>query len=316
MWCAGQAVAIAYGRAVGTLSWRYADNFSLSLCVSLACTLYLMLAVKDRLKKPAFILGLGWFALVSGCLIFAALLRLPGKIIEKHEQSKLQEMHVRAFLYSNDVGELKDKPLMHVPYHNVERLANILTQPSIRSILPTNIRDALVPTQITQNEANAFRPDAYAPGFSSRPFDPAWSSYSPTTASAALGTIDLHFPAKDRTSWLKLSVTGYAQDKDISLTLIDQQNVSRNITLTAGSTQWKSTFFHRPAGPFTLRVNDASPASWIAFTLPREIGPLSLVADFLQDKAPLIAFSGFILLGLAVWTDPKSGDFARHHRLW
>ncbi|CAM3037312.1 hypothetical protein [Rariglobus hedericola] len=315
MWCSGQAVAIAYGRAVGSLASRYADNFSLSLCVGFACLLYLFIANKDRFRKAAVFLAAAWVVTIGGCLIFSAVFRLPKQITKKAEESLIQERHVKAFVLNNDIAEFTDKPFMHVPYPNSERLADTINHPSIRAILPTNVRAPLSPLKTTNTVGNAFRPDGFGPTFTNRDSETSWGSFD--ASGGATGSVELQFPAEARTAWLKISVTGYSNNKDFALTLIDQKGTEHKITLTASAvSRWRSVFFHRPAGPFTLRMTDNSPNSWLAFTLPREVGALSLVAGFLQDQAGIIAFLGVALIGIALWKDPETEAFARHHRLF
>lgn len=315
MWCAGQAVAIAYGRATGALASRYTDNFALGLCINFACLLYWALTLNPRFRKTAVFLTAGWFGLVTSLLIYSAFLRLPEPIYDRRDESRHQEINVRGFLTSGDILHLKDKPHMHVPYPNAERLARILEEPTLRALLPTNLRAPLAPSSATGDSDGAFSLNAYGLGITPLPFDQAWSSY----ADAELHVprrIELHFPAERRTSWVKISVVGYATPKDLSLSVIDAQGKTRQLTLPPSAPRWRSVFFPAPDGAFVLQAVDASPGSWFAFTLPREIGPLTLVGGLLHGNALLIIVLGGALTGAGVWLDPRARAFARYHRIY
>lgn len=309
LWGASQSASIAYGRVAGYDSSRYADNFALTLCIGLACLLYLLSRIKERLKTPVIVLSVGWFAVVGGSL-HTAIARLPAKIAEKKALSMIEETHVRAYLASHDIAELTDKPFLHIPYPDPTGLAAMLDRPSLREILPANLRDPLSPTGRVINPEGGFHPDGYSPDTTARPNETIWGSYVAASSTPAGGVIELSFPASNRTSWLKMWVAGNPRASGMSLAVIDEHGRSKKIPSPSGSGNfWRSVFFSRPAGPFTLRIVDDNPTEWLAFTLPCEVGPATLATGFLLGKASWIACLGLALIVFTIIRDPERRQF-------
>ena len=304
-WGWAQSAAIAYGRAGGLGASRYTDVYSITLCLDFACLLYLTDKLNARLKRNVIILCAVWISVIGGRLVYLAIRGLPPIIAARYEQSRIQEEHVRAFLASHDFAVLKDAPFAHIPYPDPARLAGLLDQRAIRDILPTNLRAALTPKAVTAVPVGSFHPDGYAPGTAGLPYEPVWGSYEPVTGANAKGTIEIQYPAEGRTSWLQLWFAGNLRAPGVSIAVIDERGRADTLNPTAASdAQWQSVRFFRPSGPFTLRVTDENPTAWLAFTLPREIGQLSIAADFLQSHAVLIAILGIALVGSAAWIVP------------
>ncbi len=307
LWGAAQTAATAYARAAGPGASRYTDNLSVTLVVGLACLLYLCASVTGRFRRPLFILGCVWVAVVGGGIIEAASMRLPARIQRKHTESLAQENNVRAFLASGEIGALQNKARLDIPYPRIPELARLLSHPALRAILPTNLRDELQPVRITPDPASGFRTDGLALEIPKPAYATSWGSFDLETGHAPVGMTEFHFPAGGRTSWLTFSVATTTQAPGLTLALIDENGVEHPVILPAhtGPT-WEPVVVRRPAGPFTLRVTDQSPAASLAFTLPKEIGFATLVSDFLQAQAIWIALLGLTLTGLAAWARSRS----------
>ncbi len=311
LWGEAQSLAIAYGRAVGSYASRYADNFTLTLCINCACLLYLFITLNGRPKKALVILGLWWFGVVSGSLVYVSITRLPAEIAHKRSEILTQENNVRAFLFTHDLAAFKARPFLQLPFPDPALLAAFLNHPVLRDILPTNLRDPLIPAHIATNPSGSFGPEDYSPEITGRSYETILGSYNSITGNAATGTIEFNYPAGGRTSWLKMFVAGNPQAPGMSLTLIDERGSVRAITpATDAGHVWQSAVFHRPDGPFTLRIQDKNPAAWLAFTLPREVGPASLASNFLQRIALWLVPLGIALVCLAIRLDP--GPHASH----
>lgn len=305
LWGASQSAAVAYARAVGAGVSRYTDNLSVTLVVGFACLLYLCISVTGRFRRPLLIFGLVWGVVTVGGITEAASMRLPARIQRKHTESLVQENNVRAYLASGDIGALQNKARLDIPYSKAPELARLLSDPTLRSILPTNLRDELQPLQIIPGPVAGFRSDGLARETTKPAYLTTWGSFDPDTGPAPVGVIELHFPAGGRTSWLTLSVTGATQAPGISLTLLDEKGLAHPIALPADTgPTWKPVVVRRPAGPFTLRVTDESPTASLAFTLPKEIGGMTLLSDFLLARAIWIALLGIILVVAGTW--PRS----------
>jgi hypothetical protein len=316
LWGVAQSAAIAYGRAEGFRVSRYTDNLTINLVVGFACLLHLCITLTGRPRRYLIVLAFVWVAVAGGGIIESCIERLPARIQRKHAESLIQETHVRTFIATGNVREFLDKPRLHIPFFNPAELPVLLSNPSLRSILPTNIRSELPPVQITSAASAGFRPDGSASETPKPAGTTTWGSFDPLTGHAPVGVIELHFPTGGRTSWLTFSVSGATQTPGLSMALIDAKGRARPIALPAGTgSSWIPVVVHRPNGPFTLRITDESPTSSLAFTLPKEIGFASLVSDFLQAQAPWIALLGLALAGLgarAVLISPNPKESPAH----
>jgi hypothetical protein len=302
LWGWAQSAAIAYGRAVGWSTSRYTDTFSVTLCFQFACLLYLLAMTDGRLRRYCMALCAVWAGVVGGRLIYVAVRHLPKAIAAKYDLSRIEESHVRAYLDSHDFAELKNTTFLQIPSPDPAALAADLEQPSLREILPTNLRASLKPIHIAADPAGSFRPDGYRPGTAGLSYQSVWGSYNPAKGSGSKGAIEMRFGPGGRTSWLEIEWASTPHAHSVSLHIIDETNRDHAISPPSGlGTQWQSVRFSRPSGPFTMRVAVASPEDWAAFTLPREIGPLSIAADFLESQAVLLAILGAALAGCAEW---------------
>ena len=137
-WSTALNLALAYGRAALPLSSRYLDLMAMTVLANAGCALALapMLAARARLVA----LPLAWVAVVILALASHGSRQIDGELAHKLETRRLQVVHVRAYLQTGDPAHLRGKPFMAIPYPDPERLAGWLSNPSIRSILPGNLR--------------------------------------------------------------------------------------------------------------------------------------------------------------------------------
>jgi hypothetical protein len=143
LWLGAQWLAVSYSRAVGPTSSRYTDLLALGPLLNL-CAVIRLIGAMDRL--PAWVRG-PWF--FGGLLAAAAVAALPearravsaararGALYER------QTENVQAYLASGDIGHLRDKPYLHVPHFVSERLAGLLDDPTIRSLLSPGLTGEL-----------------------------------------------------------------------------------------------------------------------------------------------------------------------------
>jgi hypothetical protein len=135
-WVALQIAALAYGRAAGVWASRYFDIFTVGLLVNAACALVLW---RTNWRRAWGVVAALWFALALGGLAQKARDALPAELAHRQQEQRHQADNVKAFMTSGDVGALRDKPPMHIPYPEAERLRMILSDPVIRGILPAAI---------------------------------------------------------------------------------------------------------------------------------------------------------------------------------
>jgi hypothetical protein len=140
IWTLAQAVSIAYGRVSGRLASRYLDLFAIGILVNFACLISVCQNYGSSIFKwSAASIGI-WAIAVFLALGFYAQAHVPAELAAKREAGIAQELNTKNFVKTGDINHLKNKPFMHIPYPNAERLASILASQKIQSILPANIQ--------------------------------------------------------------------------------------------------------------------------------------------------------------------------------
>jgi len=297
LWIGLQMTAVAYGRAQDCLSSRYTDTFALSLFIGFACLLYLLSVSDIRLSRSRSILFGCWIFTVGFGLLYQAAVHTPPQLENKRLLSRIEESNVKAFLATNDHSHLDGKPLLHIPHPDPIRLGQLLSNPTLRPLLPPSLQPGMTPTQVV-NPQQAFQSDGYFPDTPGRPYESVWGSYGPQ-GDEATGELQLNFPRPNHSRWLKLSVAGYPGYSGMSLTLTDAQGHTQNIAPPEPPRErWRSVFIKAPDGPFVITASDHSPNTWLAVTAPREIGIGTLISGFLQDHALILASLGIALLAI------------------
>ncbi len=137
-WTMLNAVAMAYGRAPSPVESRYLDLFSLSLLLNCACLLYSVHITSDSSlrRKLAFGAIAVWLLLVLPGAVEQSLHKSALAMAERQTLTQIQTENLRAYLTTNDINVLANKPLLHIPYPDAQRLAMIASWPAIRAILP------------------------------------------------------------------------------------------------------------------------------------------------------------------------------------
>ena len=291
VWSLGQAVSIAYGRAVGNLSSRYLDLFAISILVNFVC---LILIAQDHIGKKYVwtIIGVSvWTITVLFSLGLYAGKRMPAELAEKRDTGLAQEINTRNYLATGDFIHLKDKAYLHVPYPDSKRLASILASPTIRAILPTNIRIPLEPVLVASQPADAFVIDGYYPSTPKRT-GISVGSYS-AQGVAATGEVTIQFDTSKQSAMLAIPVTGYPLSSGIKLEV--EQNGQRNpVSMKSNPKEsWAMAYVKVESGAFSIKITDSSTTAWVAIGAPLVMGKLDALINGL-----LANYLVFMLLGL------------------
>jgi hypothetical protein len=136
IWTFGTAVGVAYGRAAGPTASRYLDIFVISILVNFACLLEI--SGRNILARPRLLTTM-WVLAIFAALGIRAVNKLPQELAEKSATGQAQEVNVRNYLATGEVAHLYNKPFLHVPYPDPNRLIALLGSPQLRAILPSNL---------------------------------------------------------------------------------------------------------------------------------------------------------------------------------
>ncbi|HEY1473841.1 MAG TPA: hypothetical protein VGF53_07130 [Pseudolabrys sp.] len=138
-WAALQAATIAYARSASPIASRYLDLFSIFLLLNGVCVFYLVgvyKATRQRLAVGAMAL---WFVVVLlGVTTHTLRYSIP-QMATIGVAGRAAAENLRAYLDTNDIRVLENKPPFYIPYPDANRLATIVSQPVIRALLPPEL---------------------------------------------------------------------------------------------------------------------------------------------------------------------------------
>jgi hypothetical protein len=133
--------ALALGRAFGIDATRYLDICAFNLIVNFASAAFLADNRRGRLLAAA------WLAAVAAGWAVETARHVPQELAARHALGLVQERNVRAFLATGAFLPGASAADLSVPYPNAARLADILSDPKVRRILPFRFQDAAAPPE-------------------------------------------------------------------------------------------------------------------------------------------------------------------------
>jgi hypothetical protein len=139
-WLALQLIALSYARAGGTIQSRYTDIFIIGVILNFAALLFLRSEPTESKQRRLLSCG-------AALWIFAVMLgagqKAVGNVIDevsfRYASGQRQIENVRAFLATNDFAALDNKPAFDIPFPDARTLRDLLTNPSLRAILPAEL---------------------------------------------------------------------------------------------------------------------------------------------------------------------------------
>jgi hypothetical protein len=135
-----QMASLAYGRAGGVIGSRYLDVLSVSVALNFIAFIFLV-----RQASPAAVRRV-WAGLITawtiaiGIGLAVATKQAIRAASERGRHYQLEIANVDAYL-AGDRLALRDKPLLHIPYPQAERLEHLLDDPMVIAILPREFRN-------------------------------------------------------------------------------------------------------------------------------------------------------------------------------
>lgn len=147
-WLGGQWITIAYGRAVAPTASRYLDTLLLGPLLNVAAALYLAQLEAWRNKSLELFhkcisvpgpkrtrIAAGLLGLVAAGIVITGYADHYRDAWERGHLLQIETENVKAFLRTGDMKHLDSKPRLHIPYPDPKRLANLASDPTIRSVL-------------------------------------------------------------------------------------------------------------------------------------------------------------------------------------
>jgi hypothetical protein len=293
LWVILQAAAIAYGRGGDgsmEIASRYMDVLALGALVNLAALILLVsrLPSNSRWRRGTKVLAGFWVvALVAGGLdiSYRQIANQSGRL----PFLRLAEQDTRGYVATGNPAYLK-RP---IPYPDPLRLAELLDDVSIRSILPACVRTPLRVKSET-DEGSTFVPGGYPSSIVNPSYEQVWGSFSALGA-AATGTME-SASIHSRLPYLEMELAGYFRP-GLNLTLRGDGNnkTVRFIPTSSIDPSWRRGSIAVPAAGFRIIATDQNPRDWFAFREPRELGRFSRYAERLISAGKRLCLGGIAL---------------------
>jgi hypothetical protein len=144
LWNGLQFAAIGVGRAATIEAPRYLDICAFNLIVNFAGAAIVADSWRKRLMVAAWLaaVGIGWGLEIERQ-------RLPQQLAAHQRLGLLQERNVRAYLATGAFLPGTSVADWSIPYPNAAHLADVLSNPTVRKILPSTFQDAAAGTPST-----------------------------------------------------------------------------------------------------------------------------------------------------------------------
>jgi hypothetical protein len=298
VWVALNIIALAYGRANHGLASRYTDTLILGLLVSFANLLILRSSSEKK-----YVSALNAYVGVFIAFLMAGLFKQqPTNIAEvsrRKECETIQASNISHYILGHDPYSLRNKPNLHIPYHNSELLEHVLNDELLQESLPDSLNPGAEPDQIiTVGDAFVANTGTYptTPSPGGRKY---FGSYN-LQGDGALGEVRLNYNVPPVASWLELMISGYPHDSGQNILIESAGGVEVPLIVTRNPhEEWDQVIFANPRRPFAIIARDHSPTSWVAISLPSPVGTFSGLLELLLSHWWVVAGLGLGLVAFA-----------------
>ncbi|MEZ5276222.1 MAG: hypothetical protein R3F07_07580 [Opitutaceae bacterium] len=316
IWAWIQAAGLTYARGGVSLGYasRYSDLLAIGVITSATALAVLLNNSPQgiRRRQKTAILALAWSVLVVSGVVYHSFWG------DRQHQRELLRSHpaqienLRRFIATGDPENLRDKPMLRIPYPDADRLAAFLTDPTIRSILPVSIHPP-IPLVTDTFSTHGFIPNGVPPETHAKPLEPSQGSF--TDKGIRQEGYYRSQPIDPKLPMLRMTIAGTFPLDQENMTLIGMDSaemVDPLISKTPGVRFMNLNTF-RPDGPFVVSVTDNNPDTWIAISNPVEMGFFTWMAMKLAKLGPEFAVIGGLLISGVLSLEVVR--FRRNHRI-
>ena len=301
-WSILQAATIAYARGGGPRSLpasRYMDIFALGTLANLLSCIYLVrrLPLRAQSRRMAYAASICWIAAVTIGAVVLTVRELKELTFRENQNLVPIEQSVRAYVATGDSKYLRNNPAPAIPYPDAGRLATLLTDAAIRTILPAAVR-APLPIEKERDFGNAFVSNGYPSSLREPPYEHGWGSYS-AKGVAACGAMESNV-VRTQFPYLQIETAGYL-GAGMSLALRGERtNTQIRVSPSAHQNEeWHLNNVAMPDQAARIISTDSNSARWFGFREPRELGRFSYYADLVDRWGCLLSLCGFAIL---IWS--------------
>jgi hypothetical protein len=140
-WVLLSIAATAYGRGHAITASRYLDIIVIALALNCACLLHLLRIARDipRGHKLAVAAAALWLLVVLHGTVWRFMRNTVPDLATMQLAYQAQMENLRGYLATGDMNFLTNKRQLYIPYPDANRLATLVSMPSIRAILPPEL---------------------------------------------------------------------------------------------------------------------------------------------------------------------------------
>lgn len=301
------AAGYARGAGGGWPASRYCDTVAFGIIVNLLTCLLVFTRVRLSGWRHGCRLGLsivgivflahGLWREVAGSVRHV----LPGVAARMQER----EAKTRMYILSGDRRDLENGP---IPYPHASVLADRLSHPEIRAILPVSVR---APAELrgSSDPDNAFARGRMPAATAARHREIAWFSFSDAPAGKqGVWSSELLPPAAG--GFWQFRVTGSLDSPAVSFAVTDRDHhlVAALPARSGWRDDWTILNVRAPSEPSRVLARDAGPNEWIAFSGPRFMASgsywtwrLVAASEYVLMTGLIAAWVGLLVDGLFQW---------------
>ncbi len=298
LWTWIQTAGLAYSRGGFFLGYssRYGDLLAVGVIASAAA---LAVLLSNRPFR-------GWLRALPALAVCWAALSITGVVYrsfwgERQNLRDLKRIHpiqislIRDFIVNGDPEALRDQPFLHIPFPDADTLARLLSDPTIRSILPVSIRPT-IPLEPDPYSTHGFIPEGVPPETHAQPLEPSWGSF--TELKARQQGYFRSAPIHSDLPLLSLTIAGtFSLDQEnLTLISIDSNQIIEPMISRTPGVRFMTMNTFRPSGRFAFSVSDQDAETWIAVSNPAEMGLFSWLANKFSKLGLELMVIGSILV--------------------
>ncbi|MCS4235355.1 hypothetical protein [Stenotrophomonas sp. BIGb0135] len=290
-WVLVQAVAMAYSRGTEVehgVASRYTDLLAIGVINNLWLVLYATFRSDSRwpawAKAIVPVVFIGWTALSMHSTFITATDGMAQRGAAGHEQERL----LASYLRDGDLQALRDAP-GRFPYPDAERIARVLSANDAAGMMPVEIRRAL-PFSLADC-AGISHPGAYT-SLPALPY--ALGTYAPGSGDS--NTVDCSSaPVAIAGGWVAYRHAGSGAPS-VAATLAGERHTLELAGQGVQGERWKTQLRRLPADQYRLRIVDTDPHTWVAVTPPTQVGRLSAMRLWAEERAGRILYGVLVLV--------------------
>lgn len=296
MWATLQAAAVAYARGGAEAALpasRHMDYLACGAVMNLLAAAWLVMQTPPQSRvRRAGVMLVSYFAVAL--LIGAGAVGWSETAMRSRRAAVVLpiEESVRGYVATGDRSFLEGDPPPPIPYPVPARLAELLDDRAIRSILPAIIR---APVRLEpESPTSGFTLSGIPEAVLNPDFERTWSSYTP--AGTDVANVTRSAPFTTAFPCLRFELIGRL-GRRMSLNVRDEPTGSqrRLSPKRAQADGWRVALVEAPGATLRVVARDENLDSWFAFREPRELGRLSYYAESLAGSGSTVFWCGIVL---------------------